>query len=74
MLVVEDADHFGFFDDQGGGGRDGSGGADPNGLAGEAAFAEKIAGAQDSDDGFFAGFVDDGEPDAAFLDVHDVFA
>ena len=74
VLVVEDADHFLFFDDQGGGGSDGRGGADADGLAGQATFAEKITGAQDSDDGFFAGFVDDGEADGAFLDVEHVFA
>ena len=74
VFGVKDANHLGFFDDERGGGSDGGGGSDADGLAGEAAFAEEIARPQDGDDGFFASFVDDGEPDSALLDVEDVSA
>jgi len=74
MLGVKDANHFLLFDDEDGGGSDGGGGGDAVGLSGEAAFAEEVARAENGDDGFFAGFVDDGEADAAFLDVKNVGA
>jgi hypothetical protein len=72
MFGVKDPNHLGFFDDQCGGWCDGGGRSDPNRLTGEASLAKEIPGSQDGHDRFFAGFVDDGEPYAASLNVEDI--
>jgi hypothetical protein len=74
VLFVEHTNHFVLFDNQDGGGCDGGGCGHAAGLASETSFAKKITGAENRNDGFPAGLVDDGKLYAAFLNVHDVFS
>jgi len=74
VLFVKHTNHFVLFDDQHGGGCDGSGCGHAAGLASETSFAKKITGAENRNDGFPAGLVDYGKLHAPFLNVHDVFS
>ena len=74
MLFVEDANHFLFIDDQRGGRRNGGRGSHAEGLTSETGFAEKIAGAKDGYDCFFADLIDDRKLHPAFLDIHYVLS
>jgi hypothetical protein len=71
VLGAKNGHHFLFFDEENGSGEDGRGGTDAKRVASEAAFPKKIAGAENGDDSFFAGSVDDGKLDATFLNVAD---
>jgi hypothetical protein len=74
MFGVEDANHLGFFDHERGGWRNGGRRSNPNRLTREASFANEIPRAQDGHDSLFAGFIDDGEPYSALLNVEDISA
>jgi hypothetical protein len=73
VLFVEHANHLVLFDNQDGGGCDGSGCSHAAELAPKTSFAKKITGAENRNDGFPAGLVDYGKLHAAFLNVHHVF-
>ncbi len=73
VLAVQDANHFVFFNDKSTGGNHGSGGGHAIWLARKASFAQKIPGSENGDDRFFAGFIDDSQFHAAFLNVENVF-
>ena len=72
VFRVEDAGHFLLFNHQQSGGRYCSRRADSNRLTREASFAEKIAGPQDRDHGFFADLIDYRKSDPAFLNIENV--
>ena len=72
MFRVEDANHLGFFNDQRGAWRNGGRRSNPNRLTRQASFSKEIPGAQDGHNRLFAGFIDDGEPYATFLNVEDI--
>ena len=67
-----EANHLGFFDDQGGGRSDGGRRSDLSRLAGEASLAKEIPRSQNGHDRLFAGFVDDGELYSACLNVEGI--
>src|ERR1700680_1070408 len=70
---VKYAKHFGFLNNEHGGGCNRGRCGHANGLASQAAFSQKITRSQYFHYSFFTGFVDDGELHTAFLNIKDIF-
>ena len=70
MLFVKYLKHFTFFNHEQSARRNRGGRPHPNRLTRQTAFTEKVAGAQNRDDRFFADFTNDGELHASCFQVN----